>query len=205
LRKTKRKPLNVLFLDFDGVMNNADALAHGEHVDPANVAVLNKLFAATPDLKIVVSSTWRLLYPLTALRAELAHAGFKHAAAVIDVTRPPIDEDGVPCEVTPHLPNKYARLHERAYEPRGAQVYDWLRAHDVAHFAMLDDDNDAEPVRGHFVRTSFTKGFRVKHIKKVLAALRRPNTVTAASPPLPKPVRVTDELLDRLFAEWRAA
>ena len=55
----------LIFLDFDGVLNNTQTNWKGsEHapyvIDPTNLANLERLVRALDDVSIVISSTWRI-------------------------------------------------------------------------------------------------------------------------------------------------
>jgi hypothetical protein len=93
-------PMNrVIFLDIDGVLNCTRFLAeatNGEgvtivdgsfdatrHLDPARIARLNQLIAGT-TAKVVLSSSWRLLFGLEKTQSSLRQRGFAHELA--DVT-----------------------------------------------------------------------------------------------------------------------
>ena len=72
--------MKILFLDFDGVLNCYDDIGRGpDPINPAAVARLNVIVART-GARIVITSSWRLRYPLDALRARLAMAGFEGSA-----------------------------------------------------------------------------------------------------------------------------
>ena len=58
----------VIFLDIDGVLNNFASIERYEDtLDPDCVAVLNGIIAAS-QAEVVISSTWRLHYPLAPSR-----------------------------------------------------------------------------------------------------------------------------------------
>lgn len=62
--------MRILFLDFDGVLNNMTwmtrpraqrlVLPDQDDLDPANLAELAYISASVPDMRVVVSSTWRI-------------------------------------------------------------------------------------------------------------------------------------------------
>jgi len=80
--------MKLLFLDFDGVLN----IIKGEnptylkefHFEPKLVDNLNKLLDSIPDLKIVVSSSWR--EDLEDAIEQLKLSGFKYEDRIIGVT-----------------------------------------------------------------------------------------------------------------------
>lgn len=90
-----------MFLDFDGVLNNAPFLRHqrnhpspGEQqlFDPDNIATLNRLCADLSVSSIVVSSSWRTNRDLDELRLMLAREGFA-APGLIDATTDEASDD----------------------------------------------------------------------------------------------------------------
>lgn len=59
----ERPPAQILFLDFDGVLNDHERMPNGYHTIKTECAiVLNRLLKSLPMLKIIITSAWR--YPL---------------------------------------------------------------------------------------------------------------------------------------------
>ncbi len=144
----KRKP--VIFLDIDGVLNNhntKERLPSGVFgIDPVNVANLNKLIQNI-DIEIVLSSTWRLCYPLPVINGFLKAVGFK--GLVMSRTESII-----------------AAYH------RGEEIQAWLNKNpDVDSFVILDDDSDMAHLIDHLVQTNPEVGLTVEDINKVLLFL----------------------------------
>lgn len=156
--------MKVLFLDFDGVLNNGEwmkTLKEGEAanrvyggdgdqwwldmIDPAAVSQLNRIIEAT-GAKVVVSSTWRLRHDVEALQRLLDTKGFK--GEVIDRT-PHSGETKVQLEDGSWFGPKMS-LHPQ----RGDEIFYWLHLHpEVTEFVVLDDDSDMDKVRDRFVKT----------------------------------------------------
>ena len=72
----------LLFLDFDGVLiphprdeNDLPYIEPAQYLERCDWSLVSRLAATlapyVPDLRIIVSSSWRLFYPLSALRAAL--------------------------------------------------------------------------------------------------------------------------------------
>lgn len=166
--------MKVLFLDFDGVINSHQSatfwhnkrdqskwenemysswkgslfeyLAH--EFCPIALSNVEELVRRIPDLKIVVSSTWRLGSSVEDLKKILSGAKLV-ADAVIDKT--PAFRDG----------------------PRGNEIQHWLDAHpEVEEYVIVDDDNDMlESQKEHFVNTSELHGFQfgdMLHAQRIL-------------------------------------
>jgi 16S rRNA C1402 (ribose-2'-O) methylase RsmI len=149
--------VNVIFLDFDGVLNDRKWLSREgsrDDVDPERVKLLNWLVRAT-DAKIVISSTWRILHTLEELRTILDRAGF--IGEVIDVTP---GGGGV----------------------RGPQIQEWIDTNKFkGQFVILDDDSDMEHLMDKLVKTKFERGLQPAEVKAAIAMLTSP--VDVPSPP----------------------
>lgn len=140
---------SVLFLDIDGVLNS-DRYRYGHElavpaddmIDPSAVETLNHMTCRW-DLKIVVSSSWRVLPDLEGiLRAK-----------------------GVRAEIIGKTPVRPA--------PRGEEIGQWLADHpEVAAYVILDDDGDMGDLRDHLVQTDYRYGLRPEHIERVAAVLQ---------------------------------
>jgi hypothetical protein len=168
-----------LFLDIDGVLNSVqssvkaqaeeqriDALCKAEKRSPTAeemnsvllcplaVSNLNDLCRKLPQLKIVISSTWRLGRTTEQLRETLASVGFAYPKQII---------------------GKTARLGGI----RGEEIKDWLQQHDpeCKNFVILDDDADMGDLLPHLVQTSSYDGFLFSTLIEVLSRLREPETV----------------------------
>ena len=82
--------LKVIFLDIDGVVNDADwivsqrdnCLLKGEQwttddaIDPNRIEILNRILVST-GAKVVISSTWRCSSTPAQLQKHLSHFGFQ--------------------------------------------------------------------------------------------------------------------------------
>lgn len=146
--------MKVIFLDFDGVLNN-DKWIHQVYanrnqyisfaereqaeINPEKVLMINN-FAKEFDAQIVVSSSWRITHSLDELNVFLTIAGLERKA--IDIT-----------------PRDY-----RGY--RGAEVKAWLKEHpEVTHHVIFDDDHDFDAEQP-LVLTSWYTGLENEHIEQ---------------------------------------
>ncbi len=154
--------MRVLFLDFDGVLNNAQwrheraESGNGndifEQVVPEHVARLNAIVERT-GCKIVVSSSWRKVYSVDELRCILVEAGF--VGEVID-----------------HTPALMPHKFSAPSVPRGREVQRWLDEHlDVKSFVGLDDDADYAHLAHRLVRTDDYYGLLDEHVERAVALL----------------------------------
>ena len=83
----------LIFLDIDGVLNSTEFIAKQaegaeatvidetfdatQHIDPSRVARLNRLIEGT-GARVVLSSSWRLLFGLERTEHSLRQKGFAH-------------------------------------------------------------------------------------------------------------------------------
>lgn len=158
----KAKKTRVVFLDFDGVIatntsyKNARLSVCGVGVEtqdllvPELVANVNEL-CEKAEAKIVISSTWRRLYPLDRLRDYLKVAGLR--VEVIGIT--------------PDL------LEEVKSSSRGLEIKTWAAAHGISRedLVVLEDEEDVRPYRGRQVKTCFggpRQGFTKRHLRRAL-------------------------------------
>ena len=135
--------MNYLFLDFDGVLNNAETFKTRDDLDkiePTKVALLNDV-----DAQIVISSAWREHHSVRELKQVLARNGLHDADRVIGQT--------------PVLDNC----------PRGDEIQAWLTEHHVtpAQIAILDDIDDMEHLSPRLVLTDMADGLLPVHIQRV--------------------------------------
>lgn len=163
--------MKILFLDFDGVLNNQDFFVRrhavlmampvaerlrlsDQDLAPENLAELAFIAASVPEMKVVVSSTWRLGRSLGDLGRMLIQGGL-HPSRVIGVT-PRISE---------------AR--------RGVEIQKWLDGGIVAKedlvspvsIAILDDDSDMEHLMPRLVKTDSKHGLTRERAIKTIALL----------------------------------
>ena len=158
--------MKIIFLDIDGVLCviESDAkqafqrLAKGEGSSPSLnskcISVLNRIIKKT-DAKVVISSSWRLHYPLENIKKALEKHGF--VGEIIGAT-----------------PNAW-RHPEIDYVARGNEIQQWLNEHpEVEKFVILDDETDEmRHLLPKCVVTQgvFSKGLSCKHAKLVLEHL----------------------------------
>jgi hypothetical protein len=151
----------IIALDIDGVLNSARYFSeeYGEvdgrgvaayasaQIDPAAVAILNRILAET-GADVVVSSTWRLMHRLPDLRGILRRRGF--AGRIIGRT--------------PYLNG----------QPRGLEIQAWLDAQreQPPAFAIVDDDEDMAHLSHRLVRTTFAEGLTEADVSRLIAMLR---------------------------------
>lgn len=140
--------MKVIFLDIDGVLNNAKFASIWRHLyksngyggfytgskptkkdikwDYYNVDSLKTLMDKT-GAKIVISSTWRFTHSINEFKYIFQLYGLK--PSIIDIT-PDHSRLGI---------------REGVGRTRGDEVNAWLNDHDVDSYVILDDDNDFFP------------------------------------------------------------
>mgnify|MGYP001576710275 CR=1 FL=1 len=153
----------ILFLDFDGVLNNkrwfASQLRAGRtctDFDPRNMGHLKRIVQRLPNLQIVVSSSWRCGRTVAELGQLLARV---------------VSSEQI-FDKTPELLSR----------SRGEEICQWrmewgIREHIAPYnirFAVLDDDGfDMVAVFDNFFRTDARYGLTRKIADAVVRHLRR--------------------------------
>ena len=122
--------MKVLFLDVDGVLNNAETIERSwgfSGIDP-RLASLVKRIRSNTGCKVVLSSSWTLV-------KSGQEQVEQHVGRCVDVTP--------------------MRLGSRGHE-----INAWLRAHpEVQRYAILDDDDDMLPEQlANLFQTSLKTG-----------------------------------------------
>lgn len=147
--------MRVLFLDFDGVINNSRTWSEfarsGDEMlviptAPECIERLNRLVAET-GARVVISSSWRNFAGWDSLAPALATRGF--TGEVIGETPNLVNEPGWldRWRTREGAPFAYERLE------RGWEIREWIAAHDVTAFAILDDCSDMAELKPWLVHT----------------------------------------------------
>jgi len=147
-------PSAIVFLDIDGVLNNAswEGMDVPFSCDPVNVRCLNELLADT-GAQVVIISEWRRLISWARLCEILERFGV--CAAFYSKT-PVIERDG-PHDLRP---------------PRGYEVDAWLRQHQFeGTYVILDDRGDHQPHLHRLIQTDPRHGLIEEHIERAMRLL----------------------------------
>ena len=140
--------MKVLFLDIDGVMNNYTSRNFKDKFSVSAVQALNSLLAREPDLKIVISSAWRI-WGVNYMKKVFTQNGLDESR-IIDRTG---DENG----------------------RRGYQIQCWLdRNPGVTHMVILDDESDMDPFMDKIAKTSMFVGLTSKEVDQAVEVLKKP-------------------------------
>lgn len=148
----------ILFLDIDGVLNSArflrenpgafDGRVLSQMLDPAAVCRLQQL-ALTLDMDVVISSSWRIVFPLTSIAEALASHGF--TGKIVGATGTGRNRKSI----------------------RGLEIQAWLDADrsEQGKICILDDDSDMGPMSSFLVKTTFEDGLLDEHVDQVIRLL----------------------------------
>lgn len=150
--------MKVIFLDIDGVLNNAHLLSTSceswDCIGPHQVGRLNEILQAT-GARIVLSSAWRYkLDTIEKIERRLQMAGM--------------------------LPGRVEgrTVFSTKGSTRGVEIDQWLQEHqDVTSYVVLEDDWDTDPIPyDRIVRTEFEGygGLKFEHIAEAIEILNTP-------------------------------
>ncbi len=148
----------ILFVDFDGVLNNAAMWFYSPSFGMDNQAdylsktltpKLNPIIEAT-DCYIVISSSWRMQYSLDEIKQFLTINGFKYSNKIIGIT--PKDR----------------------YGKREFEISEWLISYkNFSNYAILDDVAfNIETVHPNkFVKVNSDYGLTDENVIKIIEIL----------------------------------
>jgi len=143
--------MKVLFLDFDGVLNIWPAPSRSGIFHKPSCTNLEYLIGEVPELRIVISSAWRMLHTLEELKRILKSNSID-SSRVIGVTG------------NEQSPN--------SNEHRGFQIECWLKRHpNVKTFAIVDDETDMGALKSKLVKTDRFIGLTQENVEKLLEVL----------------------------------
>lgn len=150
--------MKVLFLDFDGVLNSLEYCflrkPDDEFIvrfDPRLIEMLNFVCREIPELKIVISSSWRKINTLDAIKELLSSYGFLYTETIIDKT--------------PSLNTI-----------RGFEIEDYCTKYNITQYCIVDDDRDMlESQMKNFVRTDDVVGLTFYDALKIIHILNPDN------------------------------
>lgn len=157
--------MKIIFLDFDGVLNNHKWLTRKDRINlkwpirdicPDNVKALNRITELT-GAKIVITSTWRLGHTDNGLRELFNEAGITGEmvgqTAVLDVVSGQYDL------------------------PRGCEIDQFIQTMDrglVDTYVILDDDADMlYKQRDNFIQVNGKYGLTADEVLKAIDILNK--------------------------------
>jgi len=154
---------NIIFLDFDGVICNPETCAAvgdqmASYIDPVSAGLVKRL-CVDHNCKIVISSSWRILFNRETINAILG-------------------------AVCPNLGRYMFRDEKWCTERfngvtidqhgRGKEIKAWIDkySNEFENFVILDDDSDMEPLMDNFVKCDTYSGFRFNEFMKAVDILK---------------------------------
>lgn len=165
--------MKVIFLDFDGVLNNQGsfimetrkrkAIENGfeklgpvnHTLDSTNASNLQYILDAHPDAKIVISSTWRLHFTLEQLEAKLLSYDVNAKDKIIGQT-----------------PRRFRGFNSA---PRYSEIEGYLEEHpEVTNYIILDDEEMRDQYVERQILTHWWTGLCFSHARKAEDLLNDP-------------------------------
>ena len=148
---------NILFLDFDGVLNTGTPSCrdeYGEVFDTQAVEQLRRIVEQS-NPKIIVSSSWKML-GLSILREMWRERGLPGQIAGIT---PSERSDEWLLTGMPPSP-----------QTKGVEIQQWLNEHPYTHYAILDDEDVCpnDEMRWQWVQTDPVVGITSETVAQVL-------------------------------------
>lgn len=152
--------MNLIFLDFDGVMNSIRTTIsritetknyrsfmerHQQELDPVAVRLVGRL-AEEVNAKVIISSSWRKIHSLDEINVMLDFHGGPQA---IDVT------PSVPSGFRGDEVDLFLRQHPELFDPM------------VDKYVIFDDDRDFHQTQP-FIHVNLANGFGLEHFVKAL-------------------------------------
>lgn len=171
------KDQNIIFLDFDGVLNHTGCKSEDMFLEES-IRILNEIHDEF-DTKIVLSTSWKDAYVFTDLVRLLQEKGIH--APVIDKTPSyvgPITNKSY--KITDITETEFNRM-TNPMAGRNREIITYIRIHDINHYVILDDCEMTNPeLIPHQVLTTYfdpvNGGLRKKHKALIQNILR--NEVT---------------------------
>lgn len=159
--------VKILFLDFDGCLNNHEALFKYKeepfpysHLDPKLIGYLNQIIEQT-GAKVVISSSWRFLYDFKKLEEILILRGFKG-------------------EVIGETPKLYPEDPDDDKFQRRDEIKSWLEDNEdfgggIESFVIIEDYELMKGLEKHLIKTKSSIGLTFSHVKKAVKILNNTN------------------------------
>jgi hypothetical protein len=153
--------MKLIFLDFDGVLNSTqffimceNRYIEGSRADrdieamcPISMSNLNHIMDQCEDVRVVISSSWRVGRGIKELKRILAKNGFKHEDKVIGKTP-----------------------HRGVLNCRGEEIQDWIdkKFVKIDDFVILDDDEDMGKLKSHLYKTNPKHGLGLEIAQQII-------------------------------------
>lgn len=162
--------MNILFMDYDGVINNSNLDDQHEHIelptqwDQYVPRLTNNIkdIIETYQFKIVVSSTWRKHIPFNEM-VDIVNNLWGWDTEVIGYTT----EEYLDTDYADRCKNNFGNA---SHWDRGLQITKWLEDNkhlNINDYYIIDDDCDAGYGHdGHFFIVDSNTGFDENHLTK---------------------------------------
>jgi len=163
--KPNAKGSDIIFLDFDGVLNKSGAAGESTYFEAANVAALNAILDKKPGARIVVTSSWRKGATIEGLDEMLTKAGVRPHRVIGKTGN--LGGDTIVDVAT----GKYKA-------PRGSEITEWLNTHGNTigkklGVMVLDDRADLSPFDKHQIKPIPNQGLTPEHVPVALETLQK--------------------------------
>ena len=150
--------MNIIFLDIDGVLNNAKFTPSmggqlWDHTgwDTQCLECLDYIIEHLPEVKFVLSSTWRQLYTLKEIEAMFVER-LGYTPNFVGITPIHLETDS-------------------GWATRGDEIQSFIDNTDmlVDNYVIIDDDSDFKIHQlPYFVQTSWNTGLTLEHAQAVV-------------------------------------
>lgn len=152
--------MKILFLDFDGVLTCRLTRFRMSKVHQER---LGGLFYLVPDLKIVITSSWKHGHKtLESLLDEITSSSYFLCSSNPNLGSNP------KYPITPYMfANETIGMTPSVGRYRGHEIDAWLQEHpEVENYVILDDDSDMlDHQMSHFVHTNGELGVTIEDIR----------------------------------------
>lgn len=147
--------MKVIFLDFDGVINDYMTI---NEINEYNLEMLKRIVNET-DAKIVVTSSHKQLYQMNNNKE-----GFLNNNRYVRALK----ENGIDVvDWTPRI-----KQQETNYNEREQEILEYLKKHsEITQYLILDDDYIIESVKEHEIFLDLQSGLREKYIAPAIKIL----------------------------------
>ena len=134
--------MNIIFLDFDGVLNSwrsHAAFRTLSRFDPIAVGLVKSLCTQAKAL-IVVSSSWRIGHTVESIKVRMNECGASSICPYVTGMTP----------------------YSVSLRTRGEEIAKWVSKHELDRYVILDDDSDMHKSQP-LIQTTMWEGLMFKH------------------------------------------
>lgn len=162
------KDKNIVFLDFDGVLNHAGCKSETDFLQES-IDVLNEAYDEY-NIQIVLSTSWKDAFVFTDLVTFLKEKGIK--APVIDKTAEYLSPENKSTDNITYISEDDFNACIDPMAGRNKEILTYVRIHDIRHYVILDDLPMTNPeLIPHQVLTCYfdevNGGLRKEHLPQI--------------------------------------